>query len=61
MGPPISKQKLSQEGLWETRKEILGWMFDGIQRTIELAPKKCEKLQQTILDAIQHSCKNPKR
>ena len=60
MGPPVSERKLSQEELWETRKEILGWAFDGIQRTIELAPEKCEKLQQTILDAIQHSRKNPK-
>ena len=24
MGPPISKSKLTEEGLWETRKEILG-------------------------------------
>ena len=45
MGPPISESKLTEEGLWETRKEILGWTFDGIHRTIELAPAKCEKLQ----------------
>ena len=30
MGPPISQTKLQAEGVWQTRKEILGWIFDGI-------------------------------
>ena len=60
MGPPISERKLTEEGVWETRKEILGWTFDGIHRTIELAPAKCDKLRQTIKHTMQHSRKNPK-
>ena len=52
MGPPISEQKLTDKGVWETQKEILGWTFDGIHQTIELAPAKCNKLQQTIKDTM---------
>ncbi|KAL7555176.1 hypothetical protein ACHAWF_018791 [Thalassiosira exigua] len=38
---PISMKKLLEgEGLWEVRKEILGWMMDGATRCIELAEKK---------------------
>ena len=45
MGPPISPKKLEEEeGAWETRKEILGWLLDGIQKTIQLPPDKCDKL-----------------
>ena len=34
---PISIKKLEKgEGLWEVRKEILGWMIDGTTRCIEL-------------------------
>ena len=42
MGPAISTKKLIDKGTWETRKEILGWLIDGIARTIELPPKKSE-------------------
>ena len=44
MGPKISQKKLTEEGLWQTQKEIIGWTFDGIQRTIKLAPHKYNKL-----------------
>ena len=60
MGPPISERKLSQEGLWETRKEILGWMFDGIKRTIKLLESKCTKLRGKIKHALEFSRKNKK-
>jgi hypothetical protein len=40
MGPAVSVKKLVNEGTWETRKEILGWLFDGIARTIELPENK---------------------
>jgi hypothetical protein len=40
MGPPISTKKLIEEGTWETRKEILGWMLDGITKTISLPQPK---------------------
>ena len=37
---PVSLKKLKAgEGLWETRKDILGWMRDGATRCIELAEK----------------------
>ena len=38
---PVSLKKLKAgEGLWEVRKDILGWMMDGATRCIELAEKK---------------------
>ena len=47
---PISEKKLEAgDGLWEVRKEILGWIFDGVKRTIELPPEKVAKM----IDAIQ--------
>ena len=43
---PISLKKLLEgEGIWAFRKEILGWIFDGINRTIELPPGKLAKLR----------------
>ena len=44
MGPPISVKKLIAEGTWETRKEILGWLLDGIALTIELPTTKCDSI-----------------
>jgi hypothetical protein len=44
LGPAISKKKLLAEGVWETRKEILGWLIDGIHRTIALPQKKAKSL-----------------
>jgi len=41
---PIAIKKLKQgDGLWDTRKEILGWLFDGIARTMQLPAEKIEK------------------
>ena len=38
---PSSKKKLRDgEGLWEVKKEILGWMMDGASRCLEIAEKK---------------------
>jgi hypothetical protein len=48
MGPAISTKKLIAEGTWETRKEILGWLLDGIARTIELPPAKATLLLNTL-------------
>ena len=50
MGPPISPKKLEEEGAWETRKEILGWLLDGIQKTIQLPPDKCDKLIKILTE-----------
>ena len=52
---PISQKKLilEGEGVWETRKEILGWIFDGINRTMELPPKKADSLRTTITSLLR--------
>jgi hypothetical protein len=50
---PISYKKLlAGDGIWAVRKEILGWIFDGILRTMELPPEKVTKLLDTLSDAI---------
>ena len=48
MGPAVSRKKLIADGTWATRKEILGWLIDGIARTIELPPDKATKLLNTL-------------
>ena len=51
---PISIKKLKEgEGLWEIRKEILGWIFDGANRTIELTEKKQEAIQKELKDVLR--------
>ena len=46
---PISEKKLDAgDGIWESRKEILGWIFDGIMRTIELPSDKVDKITTAI-------------
>jgi hypothetical protein len=44
MAHPVSEKKLIEDGVWDTRKEILGWLFDGMARTIELPQRKCDEL-----------------
>jgi hypothetical protein len=36
MAHPVSEKKLIEDGIWDTRKEILGWLFDGMAQTIKL-------------------------
>ena len=48
MGPSISKKKLEGEGAREIRKEILGWVLDGLHCTIQLPAKKCQALCNTL-------------
>ena len=52
---PISLKKLviDGEGIWDTRKEILGWFFDGLHRTMELPPKKVDSLRDTIRSTLR--------
>ena len=50
MVPPISPKKLEEEEAWETRKEILDWLLDGIQKTIQLPTKKCDALITLLQD-----------
>jgi hypothetical protein len=46
---PISEKKLIKgDGRWDTRKEILGYMVDGIARTIELPVDRAEALLKEV-------------
>ena len=50
----ISLKKLKErESVWETRKELLGWIFKGRTRFIKLPPNKIAKIggriDQTVL------------
>ena len=36
------------DGTWSTTKEILGWLVDGANITIQLMPDKCEKIARLI-------------
>ena len=48
-GDPISEKKLEKlEGLWQHTKEILGWIINGANYTIQLPPAKVEKMVRTI-------------
>ena len=48
-GDPISEKKMEKgEGTWSFKKEILGWIFDGLDYTIYLPPEKSKKIQQLI-------------
>jgi len=51
---PIAIKKLKQgDGLWDTKKEILGWLFDGITRTMQLPAGKGEKIQKTLKEMLR--------
>ena len=53
---PISVKKLSSgEGVFSYQKEILGWMFNGIDYTIFLPPSKTTKIITTIKQALKKS------
>jgi hypothetical protein len=44
MGPSVLEKKLIKDGTWALRKEVPGWLFDGLERTIELPKKKCKEI-----------------
>jgi len=47
---PISLKKLkSGDSLWSTQKEILGWLFNGITRCMQLPDDKVTKIQAQLL------------
>lgn len=51
---PISQKKLHEgEGTWSYQKEILGWLVDGANFTIQLMPSKCEKILLQIKSALK--------
>jgi hypothetical protein len=46
---PISEKKLKQgDGRWDTKKEILGYVLDGVARTIQLGDKKAGDMVQEV-------------
>jgi hypothetical protein len=49
---PISIKKLLEgDGAWSAQKEILGWIFDGVKRCIQLPKKKVKNLLQELHQA----------
>ena len=57
---PVSQKKLDEgEGIWAVRKEILGWIFDGMARTIELPPNKVARIEASLTSILRHKrCTN---
>jgi len=54
-GDPISERKfLKGEGLWDVRKEILGWLFDGARRLVDLLTQKLDDLINEVEDIQRH-------
>ena len=46
---PVPLKKLIEgEGLWDVQKEILGWMFDGVTRCIEITEGRQEKILKEL-------------
>jgi hypothetical protein len=61
-GDPISEKKLQQgDGQWSHVKEILGWIFNGAAYTIELPPKKIEKITALIKGIAKREFSSLKR
>lgn len=53
---PISLKKLGKgDANWSTRKVILGWLIDTTAQTIELPPRRLQRLQD-ILDTLPRTC-----
>jgi len=47
---PISVKKLKAgDGLWSTQKEILGWLFDGVSRCMQLPNDKVSKIRAHLI------------
>jgi hypothetical protein len=44
MAHPVLEKKLFEDGIWDTHKEILGWLFDGMAGTVKLLHHKCTEL-----------------
>ena len=53
MEDPISHKKLLLDGIWSTTKEILGWHFNGHNRTISITDDKASKLTATLNEVQQ--------
>ena len=43
------EKKLDQgDGVWDTKKEILGWIFDGVSKCISLPKDKVSKISDAL-------------
>ena len=48
---PISIKKLAKgDAKWDTTKEILGWIVDSVSGTIQLPPRRLQRLQELLDD-----------
>ena len=46
---PVSEPKLTKgEGYWDYEKEVLGWILNGKNYTLQLPPPKCEVIRTLI-------------
>jgi hypothetical protein len=51
---PISEKKmLKGDGRWDTQKEILGYLLDGIHRTVQLPPTRAADLLKEIRSILK--------
>jgi hypothetical protein len=51
---PISEKKmLKGDGRWDTRKEVLGYLLDGIDWTIQLPPDQATDLLKEIQSILK--------
>ena len=58
----VAESKLKKgEGLWESKKEILGWVFDGNEYTIQLPKAKCDKILQRLKNIQKFRSKIPRK
>jgi len=47
---PISVKKLKQgDGLWSIKKEILGWLFEGVSHCLSLLEEKVKTITATLM------------
>ena len=51
---PISDKKLAKgDARWDTRKEILGYLLDGVDRTVQLPPDQAEALLAEVRSILR--------
>jgi hypothetical protein len=61
-GDPLSESKMKQgDGQWKFSKEVLGWIFNGKNFTIELPPKKITKIEALLKAIIKRPDSSLKR
>jgi len=52
---PISLKKLQQgDRVWATRKELLGWLFDGVTNCMQLPQEKVTKIKTQLKTLLCH-------